>query len=750
MKRILLLAAIFASLPCVAQKSMYLEEIKKAAEKGWRDNPAIMARWRSDTQPNVLWGYNAPGHPIYLAATLAFLYQETGERTYAERTASLLASYGDLRESLPKGFAATRVEYENGVPSLSNFFYFPPYVRAYLIIRGSGVLNEQQRKKIEGELAQSVDFLFRFPEWGAHNRAMLRAEALSYARQAMPHHPSAPRWQEMEETIARDNVGHWEIEDASGYHPVWLHALFSWADAAGHPEVFTSPITQYYYQYYLSLIGPNGTIPDFGDATWNSSASGMRFVAFFEKGAAVTGDPRLRWAAASVFRTRKAGQDTLGVGDAYHLCDAYRWTDESVVPQQPSSLSQEALEDLVGKKIVFRNGWDAHSTYLLLNYRDEGEGGWLDRRYLRNTISVEEEKMTHGHADENSIVLLMDGGSVFLHDAGYRDGLPSGAFGSWRQDYFHNRLVARKDKRDPHQGLLEFLRNSGAYRPVTTLKVDFLPLREVDMSRTRMVDENLGYQWDRIITYVRDPGWFVVVDAVKMLRTDYFTFSTLWHAQHVLSSGEHFYDVATDSISGEALPSNRSLLVAFPETYAKSDGTEPIHRHSQDETMVYQTQSSHYHAGDTEVFVTVLMPHDRGEDLAPLLSSIELLQTSRPYRAVGLRLKRPQGISTLGIVVDLDMEIARENVRPRYLYELGAVRYGEWETDAHFFFATESGGMARYSAANVLKVRHGGVTAMEALPNTHSLQLDGGPDNHVGFSKWRAWEDSVSIGKGTH
>ena len=744
MKRIVLLALILSSSLCAAQKALYLEEIKKAAEKGWRDNPAIMEQWRKDTQPNVLWGYNAPGHPIYLAATLAFLYQETGDRMYAERTASLLSSYGDLRESLPEGFATTRVEYEDGIPSLSNFFYFPPYVRAYLTIRASGVLSDQIRQKIETELAQSVDFLFRFPEWGGHNRAMLRAEALTYAYQAMPDHPHAGRWKKMAETLARDNMGHWEVEDASGYHPVWLHSLFSWADAAGRPEVFTSPITQYYYAYYLSLIGPNGTIPDFGDAIWNSSASGLRFVAFFEKGASVTRDPRLRWAASSVFATRKAGLDTLGVGDAYHLSDAYRWMDESITPEAPSTGSQEALEDLIGKKIVFRSGWDPTSSYLLLNYRDEGEGGWLDRRYLRNTISVEEEKMHHGHSDENSIVLLMDSGSVLLHDAGYRDGLPSGPFGSWRQDYYHNRLVARKDKRDSQQGVLEFLRNSGAHRSVSTHKVDFLTLREVDVSRTRLVDENLGYQWDRIITYVRDPGLFIVVDGVKILRPDYYTFSTLWHAQQVLAHGEGYYDIATDSIGGDHFSTERSLLVFFPETYAKTDGMEPIRRHSQDESMVYQTQSSQYKAGDTEVFVTVLIPHHRGADLAALQSSVELLATSRPYSAVGLQITRAQGVSTLGVMVDLDMEIARENVRPRYLYSLGAVQYGDWETDAHLFFVTESGGMARYSAANVLKVRHRGVAAMEALPNTHSLQLDGGPDDHVGYSKWRTWEDSLS------
>ena len=136
----------------------------------------------------------------------------------------------------------------------------------------------------------------------------------------------------------------------------------------------------------------------------------------------------------------------------------------------------EVMEDVQGKKIVFRDGWKQDSTYMLLNYRDEGDGGLNFRDYLRDTIPVEEEKMTHGHADENSLVLLMSGGSVLLHDGGYRDYMPSGPFGAYRQDYFHNRLCVRPEKlfmgqnqgeyrysiRDavPGQSVLDFLHNA--------------------------------------------------------------------------------------------------------------------------------------------------------------------------------------------------------------------------------------------------------------------------------------------------
>lgn len=728
-----------------AQKSQYLDEIKKSAEKGWKEYPDVIAQWKKSTKPNILWGYDSPAHPIYLASTLAFLYEQTQEKSYAMKTVELLAMYGDLRSTYPQDYAKARAEYMNGVPAIANFFFMAPYIRAYLRVRHSGVLDEKIRQKIETDLAGSADFIFHFPEWGAHNRAMLRAEALIYAALAMPTHPHAKKWRQMAEIIATDNMKQWEIEDATVYHPVWLLSLFSYAEAANKPEVYETPIIKYYLEYFTKLIAPSGMIPEFGDARWSSSLEGLRFVAIFEKGAAVYKDPEMKWAAQITLQTSQKRSDVVGVGEAYMLTDAYRWSDESVKPQRPSSLSQEVLEDMIGKKVVFRNGWDEASTYLLLNYRDEGDGGWLHREFLRQTISVEEEKMHHGHSDENSIALLMSKGSVLLHDADYRDALPSGKFGAFRADYFHNRLVTRKNKRDKDQtSLLEFVQNSGAYRPVRTQKIDFLNLTEVDMSRTRLIDENLGYQWDRVITYVKEQNFFIVVDGIKILQPDYFTFSNFWHAQHVLARGEHFFDVATDSIQTFKFSPQQSLLIYFPETYAKTAGVEPIRRSNQDEQAIYQTQSSGYKAGDTEVFVTVLIPHDRAIKPETLLPKVKLATVSAPYKAVGLEIANGERKSILGVKIDLEMEIARENIRPRYLYDLGKVKYGDLETDAHFLFATVDKNTVSYSASNVLKVIYRGKPLMEALPNTHGLQLDGAPDR-VGFVKWRYWEETVPI-----
>lgn len=721
-----------------AQKARYLAEIRVAAEKGWREIPAGLQKWRENPNHSVLWGYNSPPQPLYLGGVYAYLYKVTGEEGYAERAVTLLAAYGDLRQTLPPGFEATRAEYEQGVPPVSNFFFLAPFVRAVRELKGSAAFKGAVREKIERDLAESIDFIFRFPEWGAHNRAALRAEALLGAAEAMPDHKSAARWRAMAMGIGADNVRHWEIEDATVYHPVWLHAVLSFGDLAGRTDVARSPMMHYYMEYFSRLIAPSGLIPDFGDAYWLSSLEGLRLVSIFERMAATFKDQGAKWSALRLLETAKDRYDTLSSGDAYYLCDAHRWADESIVPRHPDGGSEEVLDDVIGKKVVFRNGWSPASTYMLVNYRDEGDGGWLGRTYLRNTISVEEEKMHHGHADENSIVLLMDSGSVLLHDAGYRSDLPSGPYGAWRQDYFHNRLVVRNEKRDQRQNVLAFVQNAGAYHAVRTQKIDFVSLRDADMSRTRVTDETRGYVWDRIVVYARDPGVFIVVDAVKATRPDYFTFTNFWHAGTVLDSNRHAFTIAVDSVGDLPVPGNRALKVLFLENTAKSEGYGPISRHSRTEQALYQTISSQYKTGDMEVFVTALIPVDRVARGARI-PRVSLVPTSRPMQAVAVRVDVGDDRLTLGMKLDLESEIARENIRPRYQYDLGRTTYGGVETDAHFFTVREANGEVMVSAVNVLKFVYAGATMMTALPNTHGLQLDGSKPR-VGFSKWRVWE----------
>lgn len=735
-------------------KSDYLRYIKIAAEKGWADNARIIEDWKKTTRPAELWGYDAPGHPIYLADLLGYLYQETKDKSYAERARDILASYGDLRSTIPPDYPAQRVEYRNGVPAISNFFIMPPYARAYMRIRESGVMDARTREKIERDLAFSLDHIFHFPEWGAHNRAMLRAESLYYGAVALANHPNAKRWKQMAETLASDSLNQWEIEDATGYHGVWLYSLFSYADIAGRPDALQSPMVRYYLDYFVQLLTPHGNLADFGDSHWNGGWE--RFVPVYEKAAALFRNPQYKYLARELTRRaleRSARAQNLadianlyvGAGVGSPFTDAHRWADDSIEAKAPSNLSGDVLDDVIGKKFVFRNGWDPTSTMMLLNYRDEGDGGRLGRDYLRQNLSVEEEKMHHGHADENSIALLMSGGSVLLRDAGYRPGLPSGPWGAWRADYFHNRVVARKNKRDKSQDLYEFIRNSGAYRPVRTQKIDFLKFKDVDVSRSRLIDDEMGYEWDRVVTWVKAKDFFVVVDGIKATRGDWFTFANLWHTRQIKGRDAQTFDTAYDKVQTDILPASKSLLIHFPENApGKQIGAFPISRHYQDETAIYQTTSSFYKAGDTEFFVTILVPHEAGEDARRSLQSVRLVEVDRAGKALGIEISEGGETSLIAVKLDLEMDLARENIRPRYRYELGRVRYGDYETDASYLFAMRAGDTVSFSAATMTKVVYRNQTLMEALPNTFGLQLDGAPAR-ASVSRWRFWEDTVTV-----
>jgi hypothetical protein len=492
---------------------------------------------------------------------------------------------------------------------------------------------------------------------------------------------------------------------------------------------------------------------DFGDAHWNGGWE--RFVPVYEKAATLFRNPQYKFVAHEL--TKRAlermaataqtdlARVNIGAGVGSPFADAHRWADDSIKPQVPTNGSQDVLEDLIGKKVVFRNGWQRDSTFMLLNYRDEGDGGRLGRDFLRQTLSVEEEKMHHGHADENSISLLMSGGSVLLHDGGYRPDLPSGQYGAWRADYFHNRVVARKDKRDKTQDIYEFLRGSGNYRHVRTQKIDFLNFKDVDVSRTRVIDDELGYESDRTITWVKEKDFFVVVDSIKVKRSDYFTFTNLWHTRQATKQGGQTFDTSIDKIYVDPLPANKSLLIHFPEnSFGKQIGTFPISRHYQDETAIYQTISNLYKAGDIETFVTILIPHKTGEDARGKLQQFRLLDVDKSGQAIGLEINDGDEKSVLCIKLDLEMDLTREQVGPRYQYKLGKVQYGDFETDASYLFAKIKGGEVSYSAATMTKVLYRHQLLLEAKANTFGLQLDGAPAR-TGFPKWRFWEETVKL-----
>lgn len=737
----------------------YLQFAHASADWTWSHYDSLTAVWKKNLDPDYIFGYNPPGGLLEMATIYSYLYEMEGDPGYAERAKKVLLTYGDFRKEYPEAAARRRTEYEDGVPALPNMFTAMRYIRPYETLKRLGYLSIAEQKKIGAIIAESMDFILRTQEWGAMNRGILRAECLAWAIRAVPDHPHTKTWRMLETSIGADNWGNWEIEDASLYNAVWLYSLLGYADALGKiDELFRTPEMYYNAQYFLHLICPDGMIPDFGDSNWHSNWD--RFLVFFEAAAKGYNDPHLKWAATIIANQFIDFNNIKNSGLAYMLLDCYRFGADHIAAEPPAELSEEVLEDIVGKKIVFRNGWQPHSTYLLLNYRDEGEGGRIFRDYLRDTIPVEEEKMTHGHADENSIPLLMKGGSILLHDGGYRDYMPSGPFGAYRQDYFHNRLCVRQEKiwlgqqqgeyryqmRDavPGQSLLDFLHNAGSYRQVRTQKIDFISLPDFDYSRTRLIDDRLGYEWDRIITYVKAPELFVVFDVFKAGVEEFFTAANLWHTRKIVARGDHWYDTAYDSLRTLALPTEENLLIMFPQTHYRLEGIEREKRYYQDEWVIYQMTGQHFELGQHIGFITALIPHSAREAPQLWLDKIKLMKTEPEEAALAVEIQGGNKQFIIGVKRDLRRDMVRDWRRPKYTYESGRIAYGDWETNGDFLFVVTEGKKLSYTAVNLTKIKFKDQWLLDPRPALYGLAFDGSPDA-PGVGKLRYWRDMVEI-----
>jgi hypothetical protein len=746
-------------------KAQYLAYARASADWTWQHYDEAIARWKQSFDPRNVFGYRAPGGLLEMAAIDAYFFDRDKKPEYARRAKKILLTYGDFRTAFPAWAKQSRADYEDAVPALPDFFTVMRYIRAYETLHRLNQLTPEENAAAEAIITESVSYMLRTQEWGAMNRSMLRAENLAWAVRALPGAKDIKTWEMQRRALGEDNWGHWEIEDATIYNGVWLYSLLGYAEALGAmDELFKTPEMFYYAQYFLNLMSPAGMIPDFGDAHWD--ANWTHYLVFFEAAAAAYKNPQLKWAAATIARKYVDFKTPTSIGLGYMLLDCVRWGSDGVAPAVPTILSQEVMDDVQGKKIVFRNGWSPESTYLLLNYRDEGDGGLNFRDYLRDTIPVEEEKMTHGHADENSLPLLMSGGSVLLHDAGYRDYMPSGLYGAFRQDYFHNRLCVRPEKiwmgqKDgefrysvreavPGQGVLDFLRDAGSYRKVRTQKVDFLALPDIDYSRSRVIDDNWGAQWDRTIAYVKEADVFVVFDVFKSLREEFFTLSNLWHTRTIAARGEHWYDTVYDAIAGYGgtpgapLPQAKRLLIVFPSTAFKLEGVEPQKRHYQDELMIHQTTGQHFELRETVGFVTVLIPHPASADPKSLAAGVKLVSVDAPRAGQAVAITVGGKTYYVAAKNDLRQDIARDNKRPKYTYEAGRMRFGDFETNGDFFYARTDGPKLAYTVVNLTKALYKDGVLVESKPWMSGLAFDGTPDA-PDRGKLRYWRDEVIL-----
>lgn len=728
----------------VTTRATYVEQVRRWLPEAYSAYEEQTRQWREGLKtPNDFGEVGTPSHPVTVALAEAFLSVEDGDDELVAQAGERLAGFRQFAEEIPAELVPDRAEYADGMPPQGNFFVLPHYCEAYQLIRSHRSLSPAAHAQIQAIIADSLPPTYHFAEWGSHNRAMLRAWALAAAAAVCPDRPERERWLQMGRQLAADSIRGWTVEDASLYHAVWSRAVIAYIDQSGQAESFyRQPTSRFYYEYYLNLLCPIGGLADFGDSDWASCSD--LYVAILERAAREYGDGHFRWAAGELYERLAAQAGSPTFGDPASWIHSARWMDEGVASHLPDWGSREVLEELATKKVVFRNGWAPESTFLLLNYKPETGYGRTIREYMKNTISVEAEKAHHGHSDENAVSTLVSGGSLLLHDGGYREDLPNGKY---RADYYHARPVVRRGLLRQGESVYDFLHDDGRHRPMETECIDFRTFDEVEFSRTRATDRVAGYEHDRVIAYLKRLNLFVLVDAITFLQGGPYSVCNLFYTHEILASGGSWFDTRIGEMRGYAPRegAGRHLLVAMVPGAGKWEGSQGVRRYYTDEILLHQSASGQAKPGERLAFCTALMPHDGEADPAALAGQFSAAGCSRPGAAVAVEVCRGGETITVGVKLDLLEGILFEDVRPRYTWESRRTVYGEYETDGHFLYARRSGQTVSWAWTEGTRLDCGGQTLFAAPEGTFPLQYTE-PETRRGTASWRAWEDNSQLG----
>ena len=483
------------------------------------------------------------------------------------------------------------------------------------------------------------------------------------------------------------------------------------------------------------MLLPSGGLPEFGDTRFDSGTSTCLSLGAMELMAKRHNDGVLKYAIERQFRNMVKNR-TMDNGVQYRqgMTNAFMGPDDSIQPEEPGLLSCEVLDELVGKKAVFRDGWREDSTYLLYNYRDVGPYGKLTRDYLQNTIPVHAEKPHHGHADEQSICALCSGGAVLLRDGGYRDSFTTN--GHYRADFYHNRLVMRNGRMFRENGFLEYAENIGDYLPVRTESCSSISLQALRSLRRGCMTISRNADADRHIVLsqsgkcVRSGGHRASPGSAEM------TTGVMCHAEHISPVEPGVYRVQEETAEGlmhfhryksaSRAHAQQSLCIAFAGE-GVSYSMEAQRRNYRQETALSCYTSRYYGADEYYSYVSLLIP-ETGEtkqeieaQRARALGIVHSLRTAhtRMGRSLTVQLKADGLEYTIGIQCDDGACIEDKNLRPTYSYEVGRASYGAFETDAKFLVSDGR----TYGMIDGSRVDHRGKTLFSAYPNRCN-QLD--------------------------
>ncbi|MCK5757459.1 MAG: hypothetical protein KAH14_00080 [Clostridiales bacterium] len=721
------------------KKQQYLDYVKKAIVKGREDYEGATKRWRESFDADFMFGYTSPGHISSQLHMEGLIFNITGEKEYANKVKDGLLLPIKLAEIFPEEIRVQRNEYHRGVPLMEPLFQLHAYMNSYLDIKDTGLLSDEDVEIVKQSVIRSITPLTFCPEWGAHNRSMLRACALVQAAVVVGDTEETREWIKLADYLAEESMGRWSLEDAAHYIPLWLFACIMYAKWRGiEDEYYAKPQTKYYFDYVTHLITPEGQVPGFGDAWFHSDW--QIWVACVEKGAAMYKCGKMKAAAEKIYDygMRKT-KNAISAGLGNYMAYAYKWSSDDVELTDINFKTEEVLDEVIGKKIIFRE----NESYMLYNYRDEGKYGYIPRQYLRTSIPVKAEKMHHGHGDENSITHIEKDGNILLHESGYREKLPNGKY---RADLYHNKLVFREGLKDLSDGIFNVLHDDGYYKHVDTEKIHFQSFDKVDYLRTRNHYLPLELTWDRCVTWLKEDDVYIIVDWFEAGKDKDITTGNVWHTQNAVKISDNAYDTYVDTIyrgQRDKTPfenkKDLSLLVEFISGSQKT-AAEAIRRNHGEATMVSECKSVSYKAGDRELFITVLTPHSRKVDADSLTGKLKIESVFNDKDAISIVYDDRINL-TYKLNLKYGIHPYEDDRAPAYDWDTGKIEYGKIATDADFAFVNDKTG--EYGMFNSCGIFYNGKSLFKTPRfSTRDFMVEKFKEiDH----KWRCWSGTAEL-----
>ncbi len=561
-------------------------------------------------------------------------------------------------------------------PIFNRMFGISSYCQTFMKLRSFNIFSQEEETQIYEMLVYCTKWMVDYPEWGAHNRASIRGRGMINAAKAFPNKMMSEHWMTLGKALIADSLGKWSIEDAATYNPIWIIDIiesFEEEDYHCFPNLEVN--IRYYLNFLANLQAPEFIPLEYGDARLGTQWGHV--IHALEYGASKFNNPEYKYVADRIFKKMKS----LDIPENYILNQSRALTRAARIAKDMEMKeiyggSLEVLDDLITKKIIFKNGLyeNENTSCLFLNYKDELENGYLGRRNLDETICAPAEKVHHGHSDENAINYLSYDGTVLLHDGGYREKID--LTGAFRADFYHNKVVVRNNLKEDTLKTLEL---EPYYNKVKTLKLYFYESKYFDSSRTRVIDNLHHVFYDRAITFLKKENIYVVVDIIKSDIEQNLFLSNQYFSQVIEKIDEqkfltHFNQIGSDELKDSLAINNDSKLLidfAYSPLGSKIENFD-MRRSYQNETLISNNVITSFKKDETKCFVTILSP-----------MHMENLKLSIPIKIEteenGVKIDILDYAFTYKFDIEKGFVLSR---RPMYSYELCKMEFSDLKTDA--------------------------------------------------------------------